>query len=83
MKTLSKNKSKKTFYATLVGTIFVALCCFTPILVIAFVGVGLGLFVPYLDFVLYPALGILIVLTIIAYRRYRSDQKCCVTDSKK
>ncbi len=61
--------SKKGFYAALAGTIVVALCCFTPILVVALGAVGLSAFTPYLDYVLFPALALLIVLTFISYRR--------------
>jgi mercuric ion transport protein len=57
-------------YASFAGTVAVALCCFTPILVFALAAVGLAAFTPYLDFVLFPALGIMIVVTWISYRRY-------------
>lgn len=63
--------AKKTFYVALVGTIVVAVCCFTPILVILFVAVGLSAFTPYLDYVLYPALATLIILTVVSYRKWR------------
>ena len=50
----------------IIGTIIVALCCFTPILVILFGAIGLAAVVGYLDLVLFPALGIFILLTIYA-----------------
>ena len=53
----------------IIGTIIVALCCFTPILVILFGVVGLAAVVGYLDVVLFPALGIFILLTIYALWR--------------
>ncbi len=62
---------KKVFYAALVGTIIVAICCFTPILVILLIEVGLGAFTPYLDYVLFPALAILILLAVVSYLRWR------------
>lgn len=55
--------------AGIIGTIIVALCCFTPILVILFGAVGLAAVVGYLDLVLFPALGIFILLTIYALWR--------------
>ena len=55
--------------AGIIGTIIVALCCFTPILVILFGAVGLAAVVGYLDLVLFPALGIFILLTIYAIWR--------------
>ena len=53
----------------IIGTIIVALCCCTPILVILFGAVGLAAVVGYLDLVLFPALGIFILLTIYALWR--------------
>ena len=62
---------RKRFYAALAGTIAVAICCFTPVLVIAFAAAGLSAFTPYLDYVLFPALGILTILTIVSYRKWK------------
>ena len=59
--------------AALTGTVLVALCCFTPILVVLLGFVGLSAFTPYLDVVLLPALVIMIVLTIVSYRRWRKS----------
>jgi len=53
----------------LIGTVIAALCCFTPVLVVLFGAVGLAALVGYLDFVLFPALGIFILLTIYALWR--------------
>ncbi|MBW2066152.1 MAG: mercury resistance system transport protein MerF [Deltaproteobacteria bacterium] len=63
--------SKKGFYAGLGGTIVVAVCCFTPLLVITLGIVGLSAFTPYLDYVLFPALAVLVVLTVVSYTRWR------------
>ena len=35
---------------------------------------GLGLVIPYLDFLLLPALLAMIVLTLLAYRKWRQAQ---------
>lgn len=67
----STRPSKKGFYAALTGTIVVALCCFTPILVVVLGAVGLSAFTPYLDYVLFPALALMIVLTFISYRKWK------------
>lgn len=56
--------------ASALGTILIAVCCFTPLLVIVLATVGLAVFTPYLDLVLFPALAVLIALTWISYRRY-------------
>ncbi len=47
-------------------TCVTALCCFTPILVIGLGVVGWSAAVGYLDYVLYPALAIFIVITVYA-----------------
>ena len=59
----------------IIGTVIAALCCFTPLLVILAGAVGLSAIVGYLDYVLLPALGIFIAITLFAlYRRSRQPQ---------
>lgn len=56
----------------IIGTVIAALCCFTPVLVVLFGTVGLAAVVGYLDAVLFPALGLFILLTLYAlWRRQR------------
>ena len=57
--------------ATIAGTIVVIICCFSPVLVILLGAVGLSAFTPYIDMMLFTALGIMIVLTIFSYLRWR------------
>jgi len=45
--------------AGIVGTLIAALCCFTPILIILLGAVGSSALTGYLDYVLFPALGLL------------------------
>lgn len=66
---------KKRFYAALVGTVVVAVCCLTPVLVILFAAVGLSAFTHYLDYVLGPALVVLIILTVYSYGKWKKLQK--------
>lgn len=54
---------------SLIGTVIVALCCFTPILVILLGALGLSAITGYLDFVLLPALAIFLGLTVYALWR--------------
>ncbi|MBX9613088.1 MAG: mercury resistance system transport protein MerF [Burkholderiales bacterium] len=61
------------------GTILVALCCFTPILVILIGVVGLGALTGYLDYVLLPALAIFIGITIYALQKRRRGEASCTT----
>lgn len=70
--------AKSAFIASLTGTIVVALCCFTPFLVLILGVIGLGAWIGYLDYVLLPALGALIGLTLYSYWRYR----CCCRQPK-
>ncbi|MBE1296724.1 MULTISPECIES: mercury resistance system transport protein MerF [Roseobacteraceae] len=66
----SDDKSPNTLLKVgVIGTIVAALCCFTPVLVVLFGAVGLAAVVGYLDAVLFPALGIFILLTIYALWR--------------
>jgi len=66
---------KKLLKTGVVGTVLVALCCFTPVLVVLFGVVGLSALVGYLDYVLFPALGGFVIITIYALiRRSRQNQ---------
>ena len=73
MDKISSQISKKGLFASMAGTVLVALCCFTPILVMMLGAIGLSVFTPYLDFVLLPALGIMIALTIVSFWRWRKS----------
>jgi len=50
----------------IVGTLIAALCCFTPVLVVLLGVVGLSTLTGYLDYVLFPALAVFILLTFYA-----------------
>lgn len=67
---------KKLLQLGIIGTIVLALCCFTPILVILLGVVGLAAFTGYLDYVLFPALIAFIGLTVYAFRRQRQAAAC-------
>lgn len=56
----------------LIGSAVMALCCFTPILVILLTTVGLSAIIGYLDIVLLPALGIFILITFYALWKMRA-----------
>jgi mercuric ion transport protein len=65
------NQYRKNFIASLVGTLLVAVCCFTPVLVLALGAAGLSAYVPYLDFILIPALAVLITITVVSFIKWR------------
>jgi len=58
------------FKIGLFGTIFAAVCCFTPVAVTAMGAIGLGAYTMWLDPVIFPALivfgGILVTAVIRA-----------------
>ena len=63
---------KKLLSTGIIGTVIVALCCFTPLLVVLLGIVGLSAALGWLDYVLFPALAFFIGLTIYAvYRRQK------------
>jgi mercuric ion transport protein len=67
-------RGKKGFVAAIIGTVLVALCCFTPLLVVTFGIVGLSVLTPYLDYILLPALVVMVIVTVISYRKWRQSR---------
>lgn len=65
----------RVFIAGLVGTIVVALCCFTPYFALLLAFLGLALITPYLDFILIPLLIIFITLTIFSFIKWKRSPK--------
>lgn len=68
----------KLLLTGVIGTVIVALCCFTPVLVILLGVVGLSALTGVLDFVLIPALAVFVLLTIYALVRRNRDRKSVV-----
>lgn len=58
-----------------IGTVVVALCCFTPVLLVLVGAVGLSWLGGYLDLVLMPALAVFIGITAYALWRHRRAGK--------
>lgn len=59
------------------GTAFMSICCFTPFLVVLFGFAGLAAAVAYLDFFLFPALGLFMLLTAYAlWKRHQRLKNC-------
>ena len=57
----------------IIGSIIAAVCCATPILVIALGAVGLSAWLGWIDFVLLPALAVFLGLTAYGlWRRQRA-----------
>ena len=66
-------KHKTVLKTGAIGSVIVALCCFTPILVIALGAVGLTAWLGWLDYVLLPALAIFLSLTGYGLWRLKSS----------
>lgn len=77
MQNLEQQSLKKKLNGTIWGLFLVALCCFTPLLVLVLAAVGLGALTPYLDFVLFPVLAIMLIILILIYRKYRKTCMNC------
>jgi mercuric ion transport protein len=58
-----------------IGTLILALCCFTPVLVVLLGVVGLSALTSGLDVVLLPALAVFAGLTVYAVWRRRRRMK--------
>jgi len=73
--TIISDTNKKLLTTGITGTVVAALCCFTPVLVILFGAIGLSAWLGWIDYVLFPALGIFVLLTIYAvYQRSRQSE---------
>ncbi len=68
-----KFTNKSLLKTGVIGTIIAALCCFTPILVILFGALGLSALVGYLDYVLFPMLGLFLIIIGVAIVTNRSN----------
>ena len=62
----------------LIGSVLVALCCFTPLLVVLLGVLGLGAVSGYLDYLLLPGLAIFVGMTLYGmFRQPRRNQSPC------
>jgi mercuric ion transport protein len=68
---MSERTDRKLIATGFVGTVVAALCCFTPVLVVALGAVGLSAVLGWIDYVLLPALAFFIAVTIYAVGRRR------------
>ncbi|MGF6862780.1 mercuric ion transport protein [Rhodobacteraceae bacterium MBR-64] len=75
---MSDKSDGKLIATGIIGTVIVALCCFTPVLLVLLGAVGLSAWLGWIDYVLLPALAFFIALTLYAvWRRQRrhTDQR--------
>ena len=76
---MEENRRKRLLWTGLIGSGLVALCCFTPILVVLLGVVGLGAITGYLDYGLLPALAVFLGLAVYAGagQRQAMGSACC------
>jgi len=79
---MNDRPSKKGLYASIAGVALVALCCFTPVLVLSLAALGLGVWIAYLDRLLLPALIVLGIVLLLVYLKYRRRCKECEITEK-
>ncbi len=73
MNDVTQPQDSKLLKRGIIGSMVAAVCCFTPLLVIAFAGVGLSALIGGLDYVLFPLL--FASLGVVAFALYlRSGQ---------
>jgi mercuric ion transport protein len=57
----------------IIGTLIVAVCCFTPVLIVLLGVVGLSAWLGWLDYVLLPALVLFLAVTAYAILQRRRN----------
>lgn len=63
------------------GSVVVALCCFTPVLVVLLGTIGLSAWLGWLDYVLFPALALFLGIAGYGIWRRRRGVACGATDA--
>lgn len=63
--------TNKCFKAGIWGSIIAAICCFTPVLVVGLGLIGLAVFTPYLDYLLFPLLALFLLLTFYGWLKQK------------
>ncbi len=56
-----------------IGTVIMALCCFTPLLVVILGALGLSAWLGWLDYVLLPSMALF--MGVVVYGVYSQSQK--------
>ena len=73
----SRQRARRSLIAALGASALIAICCFTPALVVAVTAISLGALTGYLDYILFPGLAISLALAYLAYRRYQTACQHC------
>ena len=59
------------------GSVIIAICCFTPVLVIGLGGLGLSALTPYVDAVLFPMLAFFVMMAGYGFWRKKRQKVNC------
>jgi|SRR5215467_3097821 len=66
---------RRLFGIGLVGTVVATVCCVTPMLAVVLGVLGLSAWLVWTDYVIVPALGVFLVLLIIAVSRRKGGRR--------
>ncbi len=66
-------KNKTILRTGIIGSIVMAICCFTPFLVVVLGVVGLSAWLGWLDYVLLPALAVFVLIVVYGFIRVRRN----------
>jgi mercuric ion transport protein len=72
--TPDQNKAQRQLRIGILGSLVAALCCVTPMLAFLLILIGLAAFVPYLDYVLFPLMGLFLAIGFYGWLKQR-DKK--------
>lgn len=64
------------------GSVIVAICCFTPALVVLLGAVGLSAWLGWIDFVLFPFLALFLGIAAYGLWRRQRAAACCATETR-
>lgn len=67
----------------MIGAVIAAICCATPVLVIALGALGLSAWLGWIDYVLLPALVIFLGMTGYRLWHRQRGEGCCVAGAQK
>lgn len=65
-----------------IGSVVAAICCSTPILVIALGALGLSAWLGWVDYVLIPALLLFLAVTAYGLWRRQRAAACCASETQ-
>jgi mercuric ion transport protein len=66
----------------IVGSVIAAICCATPVLVIALGAVGLSAWLGWIDYVLLPTLAVFLAMTVYGLWRRQRSAACCANETQ-